>query len=59
MYSYPNHIPLSGPAVRRIADRITDLSFTRLYGAFGQPLDGDAAMVRRSAARYLEALDAG
>lgn len=59
MYSYPNHIPLSGPAVRRIADRIAELSFTRLYGAFAEPLEGDAAMVRRSAARYLQALEAG
>jgi glyoxylase-like metal-dependent hydrolase (beta-lactamase superfamily II) len=57
MYSYPNHIPLSGPAVRRIADRIADLSFTRLYGAFGQPIAGDAAMVRDSATRYLRALE--
>lgn len=54
MRSYPNKIPLSGAAVRRIADRFADLPFARIVGNFGNAIDSDAAaVVRRSAERHI------
>ena len=60
MYSYPNYIPLSGPSVRRMVERLEPLAFERVYGAwFDAVVQQDAkAAVRRSAARYLQALEA-
>jgi hypothetical protein len=58
MYSYPNMIPLSGSAIRRIAKSIERLSFDRLYGAFPDlcvQTDAKAAVLR-SAERYLRAI---
>lgn len=53
--SYPNQIPLSATAVRRIVDRVDELEFDRLYGNFRERVRlGDAKeSVRRSAERYI------
>lgn len=58
MYSYPNFIPLSADAVRRIAAAVDPFAFDRIHGAFwGWTVDADArAAVRRSAERYVRAL---
>ena len=59
MYSYPNYIPLPAATVRRMVERLEPYPFERVYGAwFGAVVRADAkAAVRRSAARYLEALE--
>lgn len=53
--SYPNQIPLSEKAVRRIADTVKDLSFDRLYGNTAMRIcpSGASDMVQRSADRYI------
>jgi glyoxylase-like metal-dependent hydrolase (beta-lactamase superfamily II) len=60
MYSYPNLIPLSRPAIERIVRALEPLEFERVYGAFGRHVlaDGKSA-VRRSAERYLRAISEG
>ncbi|MCC9075438.1 MBL fold metallo-hydrolase [Litorilinea aerophila] len=60
MRSYPNLIPLSAAAVRRIVDALAPYSFERIYGGWwDRVVAGDAqAAVARSAARYLQALQA-
>lgn len=53
--SYPNRLPLSAGAVRRIADRVLPLDFDRLYGNFPKPLiteDGKRA-VQQSAEQHI------
>lgn len=58
MYSYPNEIPLSEGTIRRIAGRLSEYRFNRIYGAFpGRTVfeDGNAA-VAKSAERYIENL---
>jgi hypothetical protein len=59
MYSYPNYVPLSAASVRRIVEALEPYPFERVYGAwFGAVVRADAkAAVRRSAERYLEALE--
>lgn len=59
MYSYPNLIPLPGREVARIAGAVAGLEFDRLYGAWWERVvqEDAKAAVRRSAARYLRALD--
>jgi hypothetical protein len=59
MYSFPNYIPLPASSVRAIADTLAPYSFDRIYGAWwGFVVDGDgAAIVQRSAQRYIDALD--
>ncbi len=58
MYSYPNLIPLSENAVRRIADSVRPFRFERIYGGW----DGRDVMsaandaVERSAERYIRYL---
>src|SRR5262249_10547481 len=55
MRSYPNIIPLSGPAVARIGAALEPFAFDVIYGAFfdrNVPHGGKEA-VRRSVARYL------
>jgi glyoxylase-like metal-dependent hydrolase (beta-lactamase superfamily II) len=53
MRSYPNHLPLSGAAVRRISERLAPYEFDRLYDNFGRVVGHDAkAVVARSAERY-------
>ncbi len=61
MYSYPNYIPLNATAIRHIVECLGPLEYDRLYGAFftrGQGIipDGAKEVVRRSAARYLRAI---
>jgi glyoxylase-like metal-dependent hydrolase (beta-lactamase superfamily II) len=58
MYSYPNLIPLSAGAVRRIAAAVEGFAFDRLYGAwFGRVVrEGAKDAVRRSAERYARAV---
>ena len=54
MRSFPNKIPLSAAVVAKVADRVLQLDFDRLYDNFGGKVMGDAAMwVRRSADRYI------
>jgi len=58
MYSYPNLIPLPGHVVARIARRVSEFRFDRIYGAWWDRVvqqDGCNA-VARSAERYLAAL---
>ncbi|MEH7336882.1 MBL fold metallo-hydrolase [Neobacillus drentensis] len=58
MYSYPNFIPLPSVTVERIADRVNDFTFNRLYDAFNLIIRDDANLVvQRSAKRYIEALN--
>jgi hypothetical protein len=58
MYSYPNMIPLSPVAIRKIAASLKPFAFDRLYSAFAdQVVKADAkAAVERSADRYLRAI---
>ena len=54
MRSFPNKIPLSAAVVAKVADRVLDLDFDRLYDNFGGQVLSDAAgWVRRSADRYI------
>ncbi len=54
MRSYPNKIPLSAAVVAKVADRVLQLDFDRLYDNFAGQVIGDAAnWVRRSADRYI------
>lgn len=59
MRSFPNHWPLSAPAVRRIAASLEGFSFDAIYGAFaGRDIatDGRTAFAA-SVNRYLEAIE--
>jgi glyoxylase-like metal-dependent hydrolase (beta-lactamase superfamily II) len=58
MRSYPNLLPLSAAAVRRIAERVMPLKFERIFGAwFDRAIRQDAkAALQRSAERYLQAM---
>jgi glyoxylase-like metal-dependent hydrolase (beta-lactamase superfamily II) len=60
MYSYPNLIPLSAPAVERIAATMRRYRYERIYGAFnGRTVRVEGAQaVERSAERYLRHLRA-
>jgi hypothetical protein len=54
MRSFPNKIPLSAAVVAKVADRVLQLDFDRLYDNFGgQVLSDAAAWVQRSADRYI------
>jgi hypothetical protein len=58
MYSYPNLIPLSPAAVKRITQALEPFSFDTIHGAWWErlvPRDGDG-VVQRSAERYVRAL---
>jgi hypothetical protein len=59
MYSYPTLIPLPAATVREMAARLEPYAFESLYGAWwGTVIGADAhAIVQRSAARYIEALN--
>lgn len=53
MRSYPNLIPLPAGTVHDVAARVTRHPFARIYGGWWDTvIDGDAALVVRSAARY-------
>jgi hypothetical protein len=58
MWSYPNLIPLPAADVERIAARVAELEFDRIYGAWWDRVvaDGAKEKVARSAARYVDAL---
>jgi hypothetical protein len=54
MRSYPNKIPLSAAVVAKVADRVLQIDFDRLYDNFGGKVRSDAGQwVRRSADRYV------
>jgi hypothetical protein len=53
MRSYPNLIPLPAATVRDVAERVTRHRFARIYGGWWDTvIDGDAALIDRSAQRY-------
>jgi hypothetical protein len=59
MYSYPNLIPLSAEAVRRIAASVQPFAFERIYGAWDGRRVASAGKdaVERSVQRYIRALN--
>ena len=58
MYSYPNLIPLPAATVRRMVEALEPYPFARIYGAwYGRVVDDGKAAVRRSADRYVAAVD--
>jgi hypothetical protein len=59
MYSYPNLIPLSARAVRRIAAAVRPFPFERIYGAWDgrQVSAGGKDAVERSAERYIRFIE--
>ncbi|MBB3454214.1 glyoxylase-like metal-dependent hydrolase (beta-lactamase superfamily II) [Rhizobium sp. BK313] len=59
MYSYPNLIPLPAREVRRIASRVADMRFDRIYGAWRDKFISSKAKesVGRSAERYVRLLE--
>lgn len=61
MRSYPNLIPLSARAVRRIVDAVDPYDYDAVFGAFpGRAIPtGGKEAVRRSADRYIEAISDG
>lgn len=60
MYSFPNLLPLSGAAVRRIGDVLEPFAFERMYGAWWDRTvpAGGKALLRRSVDAYTAALAA-
>jgi hypothetical protein len=58
MYSYPNYIPLSGPVVDSIVEKVALLKFDRIYSHFsGLVISKDAKpAMQRSLARYKKAI---
>ncbi|MDL2401080.1 hypothetical protein [Rhizobium mayense] len=59
MYSYPNLIPLPAREVRRIASRVADIRFDRIYGGWKDRFISSKAKegVARSAERYIRRLE--
>lgn len=58
MYSYPNFIPLPASTVERMALRLTEIKFDRLYDAFHRIIKEEADIkVQKSAKRYIDALN--
>jgi glyoxylase-like metal-dependent hydrolase (beta-lactamase superfamily II) len=59
MWSYPNLMPLSAAAVRRLAAVLASWRYDRIYGAFAgtDVLHGAPAIVERSAARHVALLE--
>jgi glyoxylase-like metal-dependent hydrolase (beta-lactamase superfamily II) len=59
MRSFPNYIPLSAAAVRRIADAVAPYRFDTIHGAWwGRSIVSDAAAaLARSVERYVAALE--
>jgi hypothetical protein len=58
LYSYPNMVPLSASAVRRVASTLAPYRFDRIYGSWvGKVVSSDGnAVVARSAERYVRML---
>jgi glyoxylase-like metal-dependent hydrolase (beta-lactamase superfamily II) len=61
MYSFPNLIPLSAAAVRRVVSAVEPFAYERIYSAWwDKVVASDAkAAVHRSAERYIAALQEG
>ncbi|TGB03597.1 MBL fold metallo-hydrolase [Halobacillus salinus] len=58
MYSYPNLIPLPANKVQQMAEKVEPLEFSKLYNAFHNVVEKEAARaVQRSADRYIKALN--
>lgn len=59
MFSYPNAIPLPAREVETIGQKVSELDFDRIYGAFWERVISSNAqeVVRLSVARYLTAID--
>jgi hypothetical protein len=59
MYSYVNYIPLPAAKVKQVAGSVEPFAFERIYSPWpGRVVMVDgSAVVRRSAERYLEAID--
>lgn len=58
MYSYPNFIPLPGSTVERMASRLNEIEFARLYDAFNRVIiDHADKAVQHSAKRYMDAVN--
>jgi len=58
MYSFPNQIPLSARAVRRVVKSVDPFAYDRIYSAWwGTIVQADAQhAVRQSAQRYIDAI---
>lgn len=58
MYSYPNQIPLSAHAVRRIVNAVKPFHYDRIYSAWFGTIVAENAQeaVRKSAQRYIDAI---
>jgi glyoxylase-like metal-dependent hydrolase (beta-lactamase superfamily II) len=56
VWSAPNRLPLSEPAVRRVWEAVRGYDFDRVYGGWWTPVlrSGAKAIVHRSASRYIE-----
>lgn len=58
MYSYPNLIPLPASKVQEIENRVRQLPFNRIYGAFDKVIKENAdEVVQQSAERYIDAVE--
>jgi hypothetical protein len=57
MYSYPNYIPLGKRAVTQVVERLEQLPFDRIYGAFRTVAGNAKTAVEKSAKRFLQAID--
>jgi hypothetical protein len=59
MYSYPNLIPLSAPAVRQVVAAVEPYPFDRIYGAWWNRhiLHDAKTAVARSMERYIKAIE--
>jgi glyoxylase-like metal-dependent hydrolase (beta-lactamase superfamily II) len=58
MYSYPNLIPLPAATVTSMVEALEPYPFERIYGAwYGRVVDDGKAALRRSAERYVAALE--
>jgi glyoxylase-like metal-dependent hydrolase (beta-lactamase superfamily II) len=59
MRSYPNYIPLSATAVRRIVSAVEPFDFDIIYGAWPkhEVREEAKAAIRRSAGRYISAIE--
>jgi hypothetical protein len=58
VWSAPNRLPLSEPAVRGVAEAVRPYAFDRIYGGWWAPVlrSGAWDVVQRSAGRYIEHL---
>lgn len=57
MYSYPNMIPLPANTVQEMAEKVNEINFDRIYGAFDKSINENAhESVQKSAERYIQAL---